>query len=174
MTEKPLKKEGMFDLREAINRLEKKEEWGPGPWQSEPDRLEFEHAGFPCLLLRNMDVTGAWCGYVGVPKGHLFFEKDYSDVEQNVEVHWGLTYSGHCAGDICHEPKEGEPDNVWWLGFDCSHGLDLMPLLLAKESVLLGAGRRKCIGKYRTMDYAKAETMKLAEQLQKLVKVSDF
>lgn len=174
MTEKPLKKEGMFDLREAINRLEKKEEWGPGPWQSEPDRLEFEHAGFPCFLLRNMDVTGAWCGYVGVPKGHLFFEKDYMDVEENVEVHGRLTYSGHCAGDICHEPKEGEPDNVWWLGFDCMHLFDLSPLREAIYKRIPGLEGGELNGTYRTMDYAKAETMKLAEQLQKLVKVSDF
>lgn len=25
----------------------------PGPWDDEPDRVEFQHVGFPCLILRN-------------------------------------------------------------------------------------------------------------------------
>ncbi len=27
--------------------------WGRGPWDAEPDRVEFEHTGLPCLLRRN-------------------------------------------------------------------------------------------------------------------------
>ena len=42
--------------------------WGQGPWDDEPDRVDFEHAGFPCLLLRNPRL-GQWCGYVAVPPG---------------------------------------------------------------------------------------------------------
>lgn len=26
--------------------------WGPGPWQDEPDRKEWTHAGFDCLIVR--------------------------------------------------------------------------------------------------------------------------
>lgn len=33
-------------------------------------------------------------------------------------VHGGLTYSDRCHDDICHVPAPGEPDDVWWFGFD--------------------------------------------------------
>jgi hypothetical protein len=45
-----------------------KSSWGPGPWQDEPDRLEWTHAGLYCLMIRN--DLGSWCGYVGVPPEH--------------------------------------------------------------------------------------------------------
>ena len=32
---------------------------------------------------------------------------------------------------ICHIPDQGEPDDVWWLGFDCLHGGDLAPGMMA-------------------------------------------
>lgn len=48
-----------------------KSDWGDGAWQSEPDKVQWrdEATGAPCLALR-AEVTGAWCGYVGIPKGH--------------------------------------------------------------------------------------------------------
>lgn len=39
-----------------------------GPWDSEPNRVEWKHAGVPCLAVRNQ--FGAWCGYAAVPPGH--------------------------------------------------------------------------------------------------------
>ena len=51
--------------------------WGPGPWDGEPDRVEFKHAGLPCLLLRG--PSGAWCGYAAVAPGHALHGVDYSD-----------------------------------------------------------------------------------------------
>ena len=51
--------------------------------------------------------------------------KDYNALD--VEVHGGLTYAGECSGSICHVPKPGEPDNVFWFGFDCAHAYDLSP-----------------------------------------------
>jgi len=86
--------------------------WGPGPWQDEPDRLEWEYKGFPCLIVRNNDVSGAWCGYVALPPGHRYFEKPYDEID--VAVHGGLTYANHCQGDICHQPKPGEPVTGPW------------------------------------------------------------
>lgn len=45
--------------------------WPSGPWDDEPDRVEWrdEATGLPCLALRN-DMFGSWCGYVAVPPGH--------------------------------------------------------------------------------------------------------
>jgi hypothetical protein len=54
--------------------------WGPGPWQSEPDRLEWkdERTGLTCLIVREM-LMGGLCGYVGVPPSHPYFGWRYND-----------------------------------------------------------------------------------------------
>lgn len=98
-----------------------KRNWRPGPWINEPDRVEWRHRGLPCLIVRNH--TGALCGYVAVPPGHPAHGAGYDSV--NVDVHGGLTFANHCDTSeralICHTPEPGEPDDVWWLGFDCAH-----------------------------------------------------
>src|SRR3990167_2292622 len=92
-------------IREVSIRMEiDRSKWAPGPWDAEPDRLDWREGGFPCFAQRN--AMGAWCGYVGVPEGHWAFEKQYGVV--NVDVHGGLTYSEHCQGHICHVPPPRE------------------------------------------------------------------
>jgi len=104
--------------------------WPPGAWDNEPDRDEWRAHGFPCLIVRNR--YGALCGYVGLPPGHPLHGKDYSDDETaDLDVHGGLTYANACAGHICHVPREGEPAEVWWLGFDCGHSCDIQPGMVA-------------------------------------------
>src|SRR5262252_4875039 len=128
-----------------------KAEWGDGPWQTEVDREDFEHAGFPCLALRNH--YGCWCGYVGVPAGHPAYQQAYTDV--NVEVHGGLTYAGECSPPICHIPKPDQSDDVWWLGFDCGHCFDLLPGFVAYERrVGFDLSKNEV---YRDLAYVKAE-----------------
>lgn len=41
-----------------------------GVWDSEPDHVEFEHAGLACVIHRNTDHGYHLCGYVGIPIGH--------------------------------------------------------------------------------------------------------
>jgi len=138
-----------------------KTQWGPDPWQEEPDRLEWHYKGFPCLMVRNCIVTGAWCGYVAVPQGHAAFELGYDDDRlDDLDVHGGLTYSDHCQGDICHKPLAGESDNVWWLGFDCAHFSDWMPRLYT--CLKHGPNRSE---HYWTMSEVKTEVENLADQL---------
>lgn len=147
--------------------------WGDGPWQTEPDRVEWEHAGLPCLAIRN--PHGDWCGYAAVPPGHPAHGLGYEAV--SVDVHGGLTYANACRGDICHVPKPGAPDDVWWLGFDCSHCTDYTP---GTEARLRSSGWRSdpvynhaeavaandwMVKVYRTIDYVQTETNQLAEQL---------
>ncbi len=144
--------------------------WPAGLWDDEPDRLEFEHAGLPCLL--NRGPMGVWCGYVAVPPGHPLHGMGYD--EPDVDVHGGLTYSDKCQGPICHVPKPGEPDDVWWFGFDCGHAFDLSPRLL----MLARAGKWGLEVRhnepawmretYRDMGYARRETERLAEQLARV------
>jgi hypothetical protein len=141
-----------------------KSEWGPGPWQAEPDRVEWKHAGLPCLIVRG--PAGALCGYVAVPPGHKAHGVTYQRLE--VEVHGGLTYDGPCqeGGKICHKPAPGEPDDVFWFGFDCSHCWDISPLRDARDR-LRGWAPLRFDGReqYRDLEYVRAQTERLAEQL---------
>lgn len=138
--------------------------WGPGPWDGEPNHLLFEHAGLPCMLHRG--PAGSWCGYVAVPPGHPAHGKDCDDVE--AEAHGGLTYAGACSGHICHVPKPGEPDDVWWLGFDCAHAWDLSPALRAVTSRIYPQGIPLHSDEvYRDMSYVREKVEGLAVQLQK-------
>ena len=47
-----------------------KSTWGPGPWQSEPDKLQWvdKETQFDCLIVRNGEI-GNLCGYVGTTTG---------------------------------------------------------------------------------------------------------
>lgn len=169
-----------------LSEYEPKENWGKGPWQREPDRVEFEHAGLPCLLQR-APITGCWCGYAAVPSGHPLHGKHYDDPAVDVGAHGGLTYSDKCDGAICHVPKPGEPDDVWWFGFDCSHGQDYAPAMEARMKRLRGimgelwadlpempsslSGIFRAT--YKTLEYARAETEQLAEQLVAIANQED-
>jgi hypothetical protein len=119
-----------------------------------------EATGLPCLIKRG--PVGALCGYVAVPEGHPWYRVHYFDVTPHPNVHGELTYASHCqegddpAQTICHIPEPGEPDNVWWLGFDCAHAGDLTPL----PGCYRGSGDA-----YRTLAYVEAECARLAQQI---------
>jgi hypothetical protein len=190
-------------MQEIEYRTIDKAEWGPGPWQDEPDKAQWqdEETGLPCMILRNH--SGALCGYVGVDSTHPWFGKGYSDeveipegaMEREVEshrmpvipmmvhafkddrengkaaidivldAHGGITFADACqksddpSKGICHLPEPGEPDNVWWFGFDCSHCDDLSPAYMTRQSGL------RWYGEYRDINYVKAEIRGLAQQL---------
>jgi hypothetical protein len=42
-----------------------------GPWDTEPDTLDFEAEGLPCAMRRNHHRV--WCGYVGIGPEHPLF-----------------------------------------------------------------------------------------------------
>jgi hypothetical protein len=209
-----------------------KSAWGPGPWQNEPDKMQYRDkgTGYPCLIVRNN--SGALCGYVGVPKGHPAYEKSYdvswydengkerqmTPFEQamsNIAVHGGLTFADHCTphapedwkkfkkkmsskalkaearkfpqGDaakklhdwgqglesyeayvalkqaktICHIPGPDEPDDIYWLGFDCNHAGDRSP---SYERYRIKGDRDT----YKKLDYVKREIRSLAKQLKEI------
>ena len=96
--------------------------WREGPWSTEPDRVSWKtRAGFPALIVRN--TMGNLCGYVAVPPGHPAHGVDGESgaLDDFPEPHGGFTFSVSCRGAILHVPEPGEPDDVWWLGFDCAH-----------------------------------------------------
>lgn len=157
-----------------------KSSWRKGEWTNEPDKIQWpdEATGLPCLIVRG--PSGALCGYVGVPDTHPWHGKSYTDaigaheehctdgdcwghsIGSNIRVHGGLTFSDACAHSseergICHVPGPGEPDNVWWFGFDCAHSGDLCP----SYERHYGAG----YDSYKSVDYVRREVTELAKQL---------
>ncbi len=158
-----------------IERVIDKTDWPRGPWDNEPDRVEWRsEAGYPALIVR-ADITGALCGYVGVPPGHPAHGKHYNDIE--VDAHGGLTYAGPCRGAICHVPAEGEPDDVWWLGFDTAHAGDYTPAIEATLGKLPGRELEPYnepapdegwyAQRYRSIEYVKLVVERLAAQLKR-------
>lgn len=156
--------------------------WGPGPWQDEPDLIEWRRAGsgLPCLIVRG--GSGTLCGYVGLPPTHRHFAQHYDAVPDEV-AHGGLTFSGLCGGHICHVPKDGESPDGWWVGFDCGHFEDLSPGLAAITRQMradnaqryrdLGLGELAESGSYsfetyRDVDYVRANVEALADELAAL------
>jgi hypothetical protein len=106
-----------------------------------------------------------------------------------IEVHGGLTFADECApGDdpsrgICHVPDPGEPDHVWWFGFDCAHAGDFAPEIDAvsrkvtppeeweRRNKVLGLGAPTGWGDiiaYRDLAYVERECASLARQLAAL------
>lgn len=185
-----------------------KADWSRGPWDEEPDKIQWrDHAsGLPCMIVRG--PSGSLCGYVGVPECHSAHGKDYDSLD--VEVHGGLTFARGCSeitrekweawrtrllgrqdeakrypvGDaardlkewaaslesyeawaeraqaryVCHLVKPGDPDNVWWLGFDCAHLGDVCP---SHERI----GYAEHGASYKGVPYVERECQSLARQL---------
>ena len=151
-----------------------KSEWGEGPWNNEPDKIQWldKNTELPCLIVRNRG--GALCGYVGVSPSHPLHGVGYNDgdwetsPEAIFNVHGGLTFTGSCMqGDkskvVCHVPDKGEEDNIWWFGFDCAHCEDYSP---AYEARYKGLKIGDFGGEYRTIEYVLKEVRQLASQLK--------
>jgi hypothetical protein len=157
---------------ETLNETETKlERFGDGEWIDEPDRIDFEHRGINCLILRN--GFGALCGYCQIPEGHKYHGKDPDNIPY--EVHGGLTFAG---------AFERIASMDYWIGFDCNHSQDLTPsvevmkktvekcilrrrqhLEIEMVNILLKANEIKRPSTYKNIDYVAAECRKLAEQI---------
>lgn len=147
-----------------------KSTWGAGPWQDEPDKMQYADpvTGLPCLIVRG--PQGSLCGYVGVAEGHPYYKQDGYSFD--VDVHGGITFTNSCSPHdteetgVCHIPGAGETDNIWWLGFDCAHSGDFCP---GMDAQLKGLGVRSfqhiTRDTYRDLAYVKAHIAGLALQL---------
>ena len=145
-----------------------KSSWPKGPWQDEPDKVQWEDeaTGLPCLAVRR-NPQGFLCGYVGVTQGHPLFGLGYMETEAKyeIDVHGGLTFAESCQeeGDpsrsICHIVDEGEDDAVWWLGFDCAHGDDIWPNPIIPPYP---------DATYKTLTYVQQECASLAAQIKEV------
>lgn len=167
-----------------------KSDWGVGPWDEEPDKVQWTDpaTGMPCLIVRNR--MGALCGYVGVDRSHPWYglkydTGDYDEASDKpnpgaeVSVHGGLTFSSKCspkgddqtdedaeANNICHVPEPGQSDDIWWFGFDTAHCDDVVPKMNATLKSL-GAPMPRGFGEtYRTVGYVTDEVTSMARQLK--------
>jgi hypothetical protein len=97
----------------------------------------------------------------------------------DVDVHGGLTFSDKCDEHatedhgICHVPEEGREHDIWWLGFDCAHMLDVTPGLdartreMAKEmpGFVADVPNSPLFHRtYKDVAYVEAEVRSLAQQ----------
>lgn len=69
----------------------------------------FENGIYP-LFPDTSEYSNWYCGYAVIPEDHPFYGADYDDVEGDVDVHGGLTFSGELDGI-----------DGFLLGFDCNH-----------------------------------------------------
>ena len=123
----------------------------PGPWDQEPDWAELDHAGLPCLLMRN--GAGAWCGYVHVPPYHPCWREAADDGDGHYYwpfvVHGGITWVGG------RDFSDGR--RLTTIGFDTNHFGDRAPERFRPTDPITGY--------YRNFEYAVAEVKSLAEQV---------
>jgi hypothetical protein len=118
----------------------------------EGDYYAGKHKGYIYRVIRmNSGLSGEFHslnGYVGVPKGHKLYGKDYNDMD--ISCHGGLTYS--------RDYLQFQPESdIWWIGFDTAHANDLYSFKYSYDDNAV----------YRDMEYVKNECKKIINQLVK-------
>lgn len=139
--------------------------WERGPWDAEPDKLQWIDAAsnLPCVIMRG--PCGQLNGYIGVPVGHPWHRLDYDAIEPHPEVHGGLTYAGDASeiedplNAVCWVGEEFQ--DHWWLGFDCAHLGDYTSMS-SPASIRAAFPHRGDV--YRGVAFVRAETERLAAQ----------
>lgn len=128
------------------------------PWENEPNEAEWvcETTGYHCRVRRHPNLLHL-NGYVGIHKGHPCHGMSYEDLNDLVDVHGGLTYSG----------KEAD---LMWFGFDTGHAGDLSPgvALHLLEIEPNRSWRFFEHEEYRDWEFVKGETEDLALQLYRV------
>lgn len=140
-----------------------KKNFPPGDWMAEPDYCEWDAYGFNCLVLRDMKL-GMWRGFISLPIGHKFYGYTLTKILNQdwgleLEVHGGLSI----AGKLPIKYKELNKDK-WWLGFECSKGEDLLPLVKFDKDDPIYQGIRDHQS-YKGFHFVRKETNHLAKQL---------
>lgn len=149
--------------------------WPAGAWDGEPDKVQWKDAGtgLACLAKRHQR-SGHWCGYVGVAPDHPWHGKGYDALpDYGPSVHGGLTFAADCQEGppeetVCHIPDPGEPEHLWWFGFDCAHSGDRSP---QDEVYARDRGHpftRSMDETYKALGYVRAECGRLAAQVKEL------
>lgn len=143
-------------------------------WDQEPNSKQFVYNGFPCVILRNPD-TKFLCGYMGLTQ---FQRKALTDNLGEIKVHGGITY------DQMGLREFDSRGAFHWIGFDCGHMGDTIPLLI--EYVDKGLIKQDIInysqpsfspmfkGIYRNIDFVKHEIIDMVDQVVSLLSPKFF
>ena len=99
-----------------------KASWGEGPWQNEPDRVEWRYGDVPCLLVRNRWARGAVTqgSTPGIPPTAKLPRR------RGDPTHSG-SRTPTSAPPHCHVPRAAGRPSRLRIGFDCGHLHDLSP-----------------------------------------------
>ena len=132
-----------------------------GEWMEEADAAWFKHAGYDCMIIRNLELFHL-CGYVGVPSHHPYYGVSKLPMDGTPG---GITY----AEDHHEYSQSGEL--LWWMGFDCAHFGDLVPLfnvLIKSQNNANGYGNIQEIRPpiYRNIEWVKGEVLAFANHLE--------
>ena len=120
-------------------------------WDLEEDFYELKLNGFDCEIKRHPSLK-TLNGYVYLEEYHPYFGMEYLEIEDDIYVHGGLTYSN-------------VSDGRWKIGFDCAHSGDLMP---SSHLRFLNTPLHNNTDIYRNVDYVKNELDNLTKQLSEV------
>lgn len=140
-----------------------KKNFPPGEWSREPDYCEWEYFGYKCVAIRDMSL-GVWNGYVGLTKEHPAFNKPLVEIFNekwalHVLVHGGICFAGKLPMKFQNLNRKH-----WWLGFECSQGEDIMPLIeMDKTDPLYEASQDSST--YKDLLFVRREVHGLVNQL---------
>jgi hypothetical protein len=110
-----------------------------------------KETGLICAALRQK-LLGNWNGYVGVMKDSFLYGMDYTSIDNETNVHGGLTFAGRMEPVTCF-------GDYWCFGFDTAHFHDYVPGLGVPPS-----SERT----YKSIDFILLECADLAKQLKAL------
>ena len=119
--------------------------------------LEFmeDYKGFTII---GVFINGGWrCGYVVIPKSHLYYGKDYTELD--IDCHGGLTFSGNINENITKN---------YCIGFDCIHYMDSYDDKSNIEYFNRETPLKDHIGFIRSVDFVRGECKSIVEQLIEL------
>jgi hypothetical protein len=129
------------------------------PWEYEPDLYEWTHRGIECVARRNMQ-TGAWCGYVDVPREvwesfRILSVNGTDTLDDLINVHGGVTYS-----------ENSLDKDAFRIGFDCTHAGDKMPKMFNAETPMANKIFENDV--YRDLAFVIAECESMVDQILKV------
>ena len=143
---------------------------------------EGEYRGYKWVVLSN--TMGYRCGYVAIPRGHPWFERDYDDLP--MQCHGGLTFGYKPAKPAetftdlpgpkkeltlpAREERVTTDGDDYWVGFDCAHAFDAAdPALYFLDRVDPVVQKAfEAINKHgtiRTTEYVESECHSMIDQL---------
>lgn len=136
-----------------------------GVWNKEPDFCQWQAYGSHCIVIRDMKL-GSLRGFVACIETHKAYKKSFDELSQfewyrNLEVHGMATFVGKLP------PKYNwlNKDN-WWIGFECNHGEDYLPLtkLDRTDPMFAGINSQQT---YKDFHFVRKQVSSLAKQLLK-------